>query len=107
VVESAGGSASQLAVALVSSLDTAGQSESSVDKIDTYRKMGKQMIDQPLDILFALNQVASNPPEGLEGMIDAEHAGVTGYSFDGNNTLAMSGARIDPEYYLAQCPIPV
>jgi hypothetical protein len=77
----------------------------SVDKIDTYRKMGEQMIDQPLDILFALNQVASVPPEELEGMIDAEHTGVTGYSFDGYNTLAMSGARIDPEYYLAQCPI--
>ena len=78
----------------------------SVDKIDTYPKMNEMMIDQPLDILFVLNQVASTPPEGLEGMIDAEHAGVTGYSFDGYNTLAMSGARIDPEYYLAQCPTP-
>jgi predicted dienelactone hydrolase len=68
--------------------------------------MNEMMIDQPLDILFVLNQVASTPPEGLEGMIDAEHAGVTGYSFDGYNTLAMSGARIDPEYYLAQCPTP-
>ena len=78
----------------------------SVDKIDSYLKMNEMMIDQPLDILFALNQVASNPPEELEGMIDAEHAGATGYSFDGYNTLAMSGARIDPEYYLAQCPTP-
>jgi predicted dienelactone hydrolase len=68
--------------------------------------MNEQMIEQPLDILFALNQVASNPPEGLEGMIDAEHAGAIGYSFDGYNTLALSGARIDPEYYLAQCPTP-
>jgi predicted dienelactone hydrolase len=26
-----------------------------------------------------------------------------GYSFDGYNSLAMSGARVDPEFYLAQC----
>ena len=78
----------------------------SVDNIDTYSKMNEMMIDQPLDILFALNQVASTPPDGLEGMIDAEHAGAIGYSFDGYNTIALSGARIDPEYYLAQCPIP-
>jgi predicted dienelactone hydrolase len=36
-------------------------------------------------------------------MIDAEHAGVMGYSFDGYNALAMSGARVDPEFYLSQC----
>jgi predicted dienelactone hydrolase len=78
----------------------------SVDRIDTYRQMNEQMIEQPLDILFALDQVASSPPEGLEGMIDAEHAGAIGYSFDGYNALALSGARIDPEYYLAQCPTP-
>ncbi|RLC83218.1 MAG: hypothetical protein DRJ03_17835 [Chloroflexi bacterium] len=78
----------------------------SVDRIDTYYHMNEQMIEQPLDILFALDQVASNPPEGLEGMIDAERAGAIGYSFDGYNTLALSGARIDPEYYLAQCPTP-
>jgi len=77
-----------------------------VTRIDTYARMNKQMIDQPLDILFALDQVASNPPEELAGMIDAEHAGAIGYSFDGYNTLAMSGARIDPEHYLAQCPTP-
>jgi predicted dienelactone hydrolase len=78
----------------------------SVDRIDTYYQMNEQMFQQPLDILFALDQVASNPPEDLEGMIDAEHAGAIGYSFDGYNALALSGARIDPEYYLAQCPTP-
>jgi predicted dienelactone hydrolase len=78
----------------------------SVDRIDTYYQMNEQMYQQPLDILFALDQVASSPPEGLEGMIDAEHAGAIGYSFDGYNTLALSGARIDPEHYLAQCPTP-
>ena len=39
-------------------------------------------------------------------MIDAERAGAIGYSFDGFNTLAMSGARVDPEHYLAQCRTP-
>jgi predicted dienelactone hydrolase len=78
----------------------------SVGRIDTYPKMNNQMIDQPLDILFALDKIASSPPEGMEGVIDAEHAGAIGYSFDGYNALAMSGARIDPEYYLAQCPTP-
>jgi predicted dienelactone hydrolase len=68
--------------------------------------MNEQMIDQPLDILFALDQVAIHPPEGLEGLINYDNAGVIGYSFDGYNSLAMSGARIDPEYYLAQCPTP-
>ena len=78
----------------------------SVDGIGTYSAIYEGFIDQPLDILFALDQVAANPPEGLEGLIDAEHAGTIGYSFDGFNSLAMSGARIDPEYYLAQCPTP-
>jgi predicted dienelactone hydrolase len=78
----------------------------SVDGIASYDKMGKYTIYQPLDILFTLNQVASSPPEELEGLIDADHAGAMGYSFDGYNTLAMSGARIDPGYYMAQCPTP-
>ena len=76
----------------------------SADGIDSYPHMNEQMVDQPLDILFTLDQVASRPPEGLESMIDANNTGVIGYSFDGYNTLALSGARIDPEYYLAQCP---
>jgi predicted dienelactone hydrolase len=76
-----------------------------VKGIDTF-KWNHNLIDQPLDILFALDQVASQPLEGLEGMIDAEHAGTMGYSFDGYNSLAMSGARVDPEFYLAQCAKP-
>ena len=74
-----------------------------VTRIDSYDQMNEQMIEQPLDILFALGQVASSPPAGLDGMIDTEHAGAIGYSFDGYNALAMSGARIDPTFYLAQC----
>lgn len=78
----------------------------SVDGIDSYTAFYTGAIDQPLDILFALDQVAASPPAGLEGLIDAQNAGAIGYSFDGFNSLAMSGARIDPEYYLAQCPTP-
>lgn len=78
----------------------------SVDNIDTYLTISSSMIDQPLDILFALYYVADNPQGGLEGMVDAEHAGVTGYSFDGYNAYAVSGARIDEYYYRAQCPEP-
>ena len=74
-----------------------------VKGIDVYDPWDENLFNQPLDILFALDQVASRPLDGLEGMIDAEHAGVMGYSFDGYNSLAMSGARVDPEYYLSLC----
>ena len=58
------------------------------------------MINQPQDILFALEQMASNPPGELEGLIDTEHVGAIGYSFDGYNALFLSGARFDPDHYL-------
>jgi len=77
-----------------------------VTRIDSYLHMNLEMIDQPLDILFALEQMASNPPVELEGLIDAEHVGAIGYSFDGYNALALGGARIDPDQYLSQCPDP-
>jgi hypothetical protein len=78
----------------------------SVDDIDTYMSMGPQTILQPLDILFALEEAGSGKLKGLKGMIDAENAGAIGYSFDGYNTLAMSGARIDPQHYLSLCDTP-
>ena len=61
------------------------------------------VIDGPLDFLFALNQLASNPPEGLAGILDTDRVGVAGYSSDGLFSLALSGARINPEYYFSQC----
>lgn len=61
---------------------------------------------QPLDYVFALNQLADNPPEVLEGMIDTDHAGAWGYSFDGRNSLVLTGARLDPEYYFGVCENP-
>jgi len=65
-----------------------------------------QMVDWPRDFLFILDQIASNPPEGLEGVIDSDHAGATGYSYGGDISLTLSGVRIDPEYYLAFCEQP-
>jgi predicted dienelactone hydrolase len=61
------------------------------------------VIDHPRDILFALDQIASQPLEGLEGVIDADHAGVAGYSWEGFYTFTLSGVRIDPERYLSFC----
>jgi predicted dienelactone hydrolase len=100
------GSSSKMAADLAPYLVTHGFVWVAVTGINTYPHMNHEMIDQPLDILFALDQVASNPPECLVGIIDADNAGAIGYSFDGYNALALSGARIDPAYYLAQCPEP-
>jgi predicted dienelactone hydrolase len=99
-------SSTTMAMELAPDLVSHGFAWASVNNINTYPRFGSEAIDQPLDILFALEQVAAGPPEGLEGVIDAERAGAVGYSFDGFNSLAMSGARVDPEYYLAQCPTP-
>jgi predicted dienelactone hydrolase len=61
------------------------------------------VIDGPLDFLFALDVLTSDPHEGLEGILDTERVGVAGYSSDGFFSLALSGARINPEYYFSQC----
>jgi len=99
-------SSSKMAADLAPYLVTHGFVWVAITGINTYSHMNHEMIDQPLDILFALDQVASDPPEELAGIIDADNAGAIGYSFDGYNALALSGARIDPAYYLAQCPEP-
>ena len=75
----------------------------SVNGLDTWDFWGPELVAQPLDLLFALREVASTPLEGLEGMIDVERTGVIGYSFDGYNALALSGARIDEAFYLERC----
>ncbi len=71
--------------------------------LDTYEPWDFNLVDQPLDILFALEQVAAAPLERLDGMLDADRSGVMGYSFDGYNSLALSGARIAPNFYKQQC----
>lgn len=64
---------------------------------------GDWLIDYPLDMIFTLNQVASQPPAELQGMVDANKTGVMGYSFDAYTSLALSGARVDPQFYQDQC----
>ena len=76
-----------------------------VDGQDSKNHWGVWLINFPLDQVAALDQVASNPPAGLEGMMDTDHAGAMGYSFDGYDALALSGARVDPEFYQAQCAL--
>jgi predicted dienelactone hydrolase len=73
------------------------------DPQDSSDRWDMWLIDYPLDIVFMLNRIAASLPEGLEGVIDANRAGAMGYSFDSYTSLALGGARIDPEFYLAQC----
>jgi len=96
-------SSSKVAFIFGSHLASHGFVVVGINGLDYYIPWDQNLIDQPLDILFALDQVAANPLEGLEGMIDAQHTGAMGYSFDGYNSLALSGARVDPEFYLAEC----
>lgn len=66
-----------------------------------------ELIDYPRDIIFALDQLASVPPELLAGVIDTDHVGVMGYSWDGYGALSVSGARADPTYYIDTCSRPL
>jgi predicted dienelactone hydrolase len=66
----------------------------------------ERILEQPLDHVFILNQLAEHPPEILAGIIDTDHVGVWGYSFGGFNSLAVSGARVDPDYYVDNCKNP-
>lgn len=74
-----------------------------VEMQDSSPNWGKWLIDYPADQVFALEQFAASPQAGFEEIIDGENAGAAGYSFDGYDALALSGARIDPAYYLKQC----
>jgi predicted dienelactone hydrolase len=74
-----------------------------INGLNSYTPWDNNLIDQPFDYLLALDQITENPPEGLDGIIDSQHAGAMGYSFDGYNALALSGARVDPEFFLTEC----
>jgi len=97
---------SDTATLFASHLVSHGFVVASIVIFDSYEGWDRWLIDYPLDILFALDQLASNPPDGLEGVIDTNHAGAMGYSFDGYVSLSLSGARVDPNLYLAQCAQP-
>ncbi|OGN95231.1 MAG: hypothetical protein A2Z71_07825 [Chloroflexi bacterium RBG_13_50_21] len=74
-----------------------------IQEQDSATNWGPWLVNYPLDLVFALNQVAAYPPEDLTDILDTEHVGAMGYSFDGYTSLALSGARVDPEFYLEQC----
>lgn len=84
-------------------LVTHGFVVAGVDKQDSFYRWDLWLVDYPLDQLFMLDQIAAQPLEHLEGVVDAENAGAMGYSFDAYDALAMSGARVDPQYYQEQC----
>lgn len=70
---------------------------------DEYANWDLGLISHPRDLLFALGQLADRPPDGLEGVIETDYVGVAGFSAEGYDALAVSGARIDSDFYLAQC----
>jgi len=88
---------------LQSHLATHGFAMAIVRFPDKYENWDYGVVDHPRDIAFALAQIATHPPEGLEGVVDADHAGVVGYSWGGFYSLALSGVRIDPASYIGWC----
>lgn len=75
----------------------------SVDGQGPYEVMDSRIIDYPQQILAALDNVVTKAPVELQGMLQTERVGVFGYSFDGYNSLALSGARFDPQYHRERC----
>jgi predicted dienelactone hydrolase len=61
------------------------------------------VIDHPRDILFAIDALSANDIPGLKSMLDADRVGVAGYSSDGDKALVVSGARVNPDWFLSQC----
>jgi len=84
-------------------LVTHGFVVAGVDTLDSSDRWDLWLVDYPLDQLYMLEQIAAQPLEHLEGVVDAENAGAMGYSFDAYDALAISGARVDPQYYQEQC----
>jgi predicted dienelactone hydrolase len=68
-------------------------------------EFGLRLIDSPLDLLFALDQIATNPPDGFEGVADTDRAGALGLGGDAIAASTLGGARVDPAFYVAQCKL--
>jgi len=65
-----------------------------------------EVIHQPLDYIFVINQLTENPPGPLTGLIDTDHVGYWGYSGGGRVSLTLAGAQIDPNHYFEYCKNP-
>lgn len=62
------------------------------------------LVDQPLDILFALDQLTAITEGDLAGMIDSDRVGIDGVAEYGAVTaVLLTGAQIDPEHFLELC----
>lgn len=61
------------------------------------------IIDYPLDHSLDLDFLEALAGDPLAGMADTARAGIFDYSFGGMVALAMTGARIDPAFYLNAC----
>ncbi len=57
---------------------------------------GVAFVDRPLDVLFALDQLAAVNQSDFGGMIDTNHVGLIGTTFGAYTALALTGARVDP-----------
>lgn len=64
---------------------------------------GDILTDRPLDMLFVLDQLAAIDEGPLVDVIDTDHVGIAGGSKGGYTVFALTGARIDPDYYLEWC----
>jgi predicted dienelactone hydrolase len=61
------------------------------------------VLDFPLDHLRNLDFLAELADDPLADMADTSRAGIFDYSYGGLVALTMSGARLDPDAYLATC----
>jgi predicted dienelactone hydrolase len=86
---------------LAENLASKGYVVASIDHTDsTYndqRAFASTLVNRPLDQLFVLDQMAklgSDPGSEFSGMIDADNAGLLGYSMGGYGALVTAGAGI-------------
>jgi predicted dienelactone hydrolase len=61
------------------------------------------VVDQPMDVLFVLDQLASLSESDLVGVFDPDNTGVVGYSGGGYDAIMVSGARWDDAYHWQWC----
>jgi predicted dienelactone hydrolase len=60
--------------------------------------MAQSALDRPADVSFVIDQLVERTAEvvpALDGLIDAARIGVTGHSFGGYTSLAVSGAELN------------
>jgi predicted dienelactone hydrolase len=61
------------------------------------------VVDQPMDVLFVLDQLAALSEGDLVGIFDSDNTGIAGYSGGGYDAIMVSGARWDDAYHWRWC----